>query len=192
MKIAIDIDGVLLDIIIPYCEKFNQKYNTEYKKKDVTNWDFYKEWNITEDEAFEFFYEIYENTMSVPFIDDDAPKFMSKLHKLHELYILSARASEYRNQIIEKLNFHNIKKDSHYNDIILVYHKPYDLKIHEPFDVYVDDNPNLAKAIHKTDDKYLLLYDQPWNQKIENTNNIIRVFNWKNIYSVLTMSEQFI
>jgi len=189
MKIAIDIDGVLLDIIISYIEIFNQKYNTEYKKKDVTNWDFYKEWNITEDEAFEIFYEIYENTMSVPFIDEEAPKFMSKLHKLHELYILSARASQYRAQIIEKLNFHNIKKDSHYNDLILVYHKPYDLKIKEPFNVYVDDNPNLAKAIQKTQDKYLLLYNQPWNQNIENTNNIIRVFNWKEIYTVLTTSE---
>ena len=96
------------------------------------------------------------------------------------------------NQIIEKLNFHNIKKDSHYNDIILVYHKPYDLKITEPFDVYVDDNPNLARAIQKTDDKYLLLYDQPWNQKIKTTNNIIRVFNWKEIYINLTTSDLFL
>ena len=192
MKIAVDIDGVLLDIIIPYIEKFNQKHDTEYTKKDVTNWDFYKEWNITEDEAFEFFYEIYENTMSVPFIDEEAPEFMNKLHKLHELYILSARASQYRTQIIEKLDSHDIKKDSHYNDLILVYHKPYDLKITQPFDVYIDDNPNLAKAIQKTDDKYLLLYDQPLNQKIENTNNIIRVFNWKDIYTVLTTSKLFI
>ena len=72
-----------------------------------------------------------------------------------------------------------------------MYHKPYDLKINEPFDVYVDDNPNLANAIQKTDDKYLLLYDQPWNQKIDNTNKIIRVFNWKDIYTVLTTSELF-
>ena len=192
MKIAIDIDGVLLDIIIPFCEKFNQRHNTEYEKKDVVNWEFFKDWNMTEDEAFEIFFEIYENTMSVPFIDNDAPKFMNKLHKLHELYILSARASQYRTQIIEKLNFHNIRKDSHYNDLNLVYHKPYDLKINEPFDVYVDDNPNLAKAIQKTEDKYLLLYNQPWNQKIDNTNNIIRVFNWKEIYSVLTTSELFL
>ena len=189
MKVAVDIDGVLLDIIIPYIKKFNQKHNTDYTKKDVTNWDFYKEWNITEDDSFEIFYEIYENTMSVPFIDGDAPKFMKKLHTLHELYILSARAPQYRPQIFEKLNFHNIKKGSHYNDLMLVNHKPYDLKINEPFDVYVDDNPNLAQAIQKSQDKYLLLYNQPWNQNIENTNNIIRVFNWKGIYTVLTTSE---
>jgi len=191
MKIAIDIDGVLLDIIIPYIEIFNQRYNTKYKKKDVSNWDFYKEWNINEDEAFEIFYEIYENTMSVPFIDEDAPIFINKLNNLHDLYILSARASEYRTQIIEKLNSHNIEKESHYIDLILVSHLPYDLKITQPFDIYVDDNPNLAKAIEKTDDKYLLLYDQPWNQKIENTNNIIRVFNWKDIYTILTTSKLF-
>jgi uncharacterized HAD superfamily protein len=192
MKIAIDIDGVLLDIIIPYIEFFNQRHNTEYKKTDVTNWDFYKDWNVDEDEAFGIFYEIYENTMSVPFIDETAPNIMKKLHKLHDLYILSARASQYRSQIIEKLDFHNIKKDSHYIELILVYHKPYDLKINEPFDVYVDDNPNLAKSIQKTHDKYLLLYDQPWNQEIENVNNIFRVYNWNDIYTLLTSSELFI
>ena len=182
VKIAIDIDGVLLDIVVNFCEIFNKKHNTTYKKNDIINWEFFNDWNISEKEAFEIFFEIYENTMSVPFIDDTAPEYMEKLNKSHEVYILSARTSKYRAQIIEKLNFHDIKKGEQYIDLILVHHKPYASKQDYKFDVYVDDNPHLADAIKKMKDRYLLLYDEPWNQDFLCTNNVIRVYNWNDVY----------
>ena len=37
MKIAIDIDGVLLDIIITYCEIFSKKRVKKYLRKDKEN-----------------------------------------------------------------------------------------------------------------------------------------------------------
>jgi len=185
VKIAVDIDGVLLDIVMNFCDIFNKKHGTSYTKNDITNWKFYNDWNISEEEAFEIFFEIYQNTMSVPFIDDTAPEFMEKLNKDHDVHILSARTSEYRAQIIEKLNFHNIKKGEQYIDLILVYHKPYASKQDYKFDVYVDDNPHLADAIKKMKDRYLLLYDQPWNQDFTCENNIIRVHNWNEVYEKL-------
>jgi len=187
MKIAIDIDGVLFDIIEKFIEIFNEKNKTEYTKKDVTKWEFFKDWNITEEELFEIFYEIYENTMSVPIIDDRAPEYMKKLNSSisNDVYIVSARAAQYRPQIIQKLNFHSIKKDVQYVDLILVHHKPYDLKSNENFDVYVDDNPHLAEAIKKMSNRYLLLYDQPWNQNFVCNDNVNRVFNWKQVYEYL-------
>ena len=76
MKIAIDIDGVLLDIIVRYCEIYNKRYGTNYKKNDVTKWDFFNDWNIDEETAFKIFFEIYEDSRNVPFIDENAPKIM--------------------------------------------------------------------------------------------------------------------
>ena len=55
MKIAIDVDGVLLDLMTKFCEIFNERYNTRYSKSDVTNWEFFYEWNITEEECFQKF-----------------------------------------------------------------------------------------------------------------------------------------
>jgi uncharacterized HAD superfamily protein len=184
MKIAVDIDGVLLDIIITYCEIYNTKYKTNYSKKDVTDWDFFKYWGVSEEEAFDIFFQIYENSMSVPFIDSEAPFYMKKLNKSHEVYILSARTSQFRTQIIEKLNFHNIRKGTHYKELILVRHKPYDLKHRYEFDLYIDDNPHLAERI-KSMDRYLLLYDQPWNRNYICKDNIIRVHNWKEVYKTI-------
>lgn len=182
LKIAIDIDGVLLDIVVNFCKIFNKKHGTSYTKKDITNWEFFNDWNITEEEAFEIFFQIYENTMSVPFIDETAPNYMQELNRSHDVYILSARTSQYRAQIIEKLNFHGIKKGEQYIALILVYHKPYVSKQDYEFDVYVDDNPHLADAIKEMKDRYILLYDQPWNQDFICTNNVIRVYNWNDVY----------
>ena len=191
MKIAVDIDGVLLDIVISFCEIFNERYKTQYSKEDVTNWEFFNDWNITEEEAFGIFFQIYKNTMDVPFIDKSAPKYMKNLNTEHDVYILSARTSEYKSQIKEKLDFHNIKKGEHYNELILVHHKPYDQKKNYKFDIYIDDNPHLAETIKKSKERYLLLYDQPWNQNFICKNNIIRVHNWKEVYeTIVSLSKE--
>jgi uncharacterized HAD superfamily protein len=190
VRIAVDIDGVLLDLVITFCEIFNERYNTHYTKEDVSNWEFFNDWNITEEEAFEIFFQIYENTMDVPFIDEKASEYMRKLNINHDVYILSARTSQYKSQIIEKLNFHNIKKGVHYKELILVHHKPYDQKQNYNFDVYIDDNPHLAETIKNIKERYLLLYDQPWNQDFNCKNNIIRVHNWKEVYdTIISLSK---
>lgn len=182
MKIAIDIDGVLLDIIVEYCEIFNKRYGTNHQKKDVTKWDFFKDWNVDEDTAFKIFYEIYANSMNVPFIDEDAPEIMKKLNEAYDVDIVSARIPEYRSSIKKKLDFHNIRENIQYSELILLHHRPYDIKLKQSYDLYVDDNPSLVEPIKKLKNRTLLLFDQPWNQDIICENNIYRVHNWKEVH----------
>jgi len=183
MKIAVDVDGVLFDNIENFVTIFNRRYNTQYTKKDVTQWEFYLDWKISEEEFFEIFFKSYE--MSDIFIDSNAPKYMKELNLVHKVYIVSARTNQKPAQIVEKLEHYNIKTNIHYRDLILVANRPNDSKKHHHYDVYVDDNPNLAKAIKETKDRYLLLYDQPWNQSFECKDNIIRVYNWKEVYEII-------
>jgi len=182
MKIAIDIDGVLLDIIVVYCEIYNERYGTNYQKKDVTRWDFFKVWNITEEAAFNIFYEIYADSMNVPFIDENAPKIMKRLFELYDVDIVSARLPEYRSSIVDKLNFHNIRQGIQYEELILLHHKPYDIKLKQNYDVYVDDNPNLVEPIKQLENRTLLLYDQPWNQESVCEKNVHRVYDWSDVH----------
>jgi 5'(3')-deoxyribonucleotidase len=104
MKIAIDIDGVLLDIIVEYCIIFNKRYGTNHQKKDV-----------------KIFYEIYADSMSIPFIDDNAPEIMKKLNEAYDVDIVSARIPEYRSSIKKKLDFHNIKEGIQYSELVLLH-----------------------------------------------------------------------
>ena len=181
MRIACDIDGVLLDTMITFCEHFNKKHGTSYQKSDVTNWEFFLDWSIPEDDIWDVFYQIYEDSMSTPFIDDQIPVIMKDLNQMHQVSIVSARTPEYRESILEKLQYHGILQGPHYNELVLLIHKPYDLKIKQDFDVFIDDNPKLAEAIKKQKKKILLLYDQPWNQEINDAENVIRVRNWTEI-----------
>jgi len=181
MKIAIDIDGVLLDIIVRYCEIYNKRYGTNYKKNDVTKWDFFNDWNIDEETAFKIFFEIYEDSRNVPFIDENAPKIMKKLNERYDLDIVSARLPEYRSSITEKLDTHDIKEGIQYAELILLHHKPYDIKLKQNYDLYVDDNPSLVELIKKMEDRTLLLFDQPWNQNSVCEDNVYRVHNWKEV-----------
>jgi len=183
MKIAIDIDGVLLDIIISYCEIYNKRYSPKKpkKKSDVTKWNFFDDWNIDEETGFNIFFEIYEDSGNIPFIGEGAPKIMKKLNERYDLDIVSARVPEYRVSITEKLISHDIKEGVQYTELILLHHKPYDIKLKQNYDVYVDDNPNLVEPIKKMEDRTLLLYDQPWNQDSVCENNVYRVYDWKGV-----------
>ncbi len=185
MRIAVDIDGVLLDIMVTYCEIFNKKNKTNYQKKDVKNWEFFKDWKISEQEAYEIFYEIYEDSMLVPFIDAKAPSIMKELNKIHEVYIVTARQPKYRIPILKKLSSHYVRRNVEYQELILLHPKPYDIKLRKNFDIYIDDNPNLANPIKKLKGRILLLFDQPWNQHVNIERNINRVFNWDDIYQFI-------
>ena len=190
MKVAIDIDGVLLDIMITYCQIFNKKYHTQYSKEDVKDWEFFKYWDISEKQAFEIFYDIYNDSMAIPFIDEEAPEIMQKLRECHNVFIVTARNPEYKIPIVKKLKFHNIRKGINYEDLILLHHKPYDIKLTLNFDLYVDDNPNLVETIKDLPNKRLLLYDQPWNRDLRLHKNVKRVFNWKDIEKELGCYEK--
>ncbi|MFX1401882.1 MAG: hypothetical protein ACFE8V_11645 [Promethearchaeota archaeon] len=182
MHVSVDIDGVLLDIMVTYCEIFNKLYNTNYEKQDVKNWEFFRDWNITEKEAFEIFYKVYENSTLIPFIDEDAPPILRELNLKHKIYIVTARQAKFKIPTLEKLRIHGIKKNIHYEELLFLEPRPYDVKLQHKFDIYIDDSPNLATSIMKLKDRILLLYDQPWNQTIECNGNVFRVYNWKDIY----------
>ena len=185
MKIAVDINGVLFSTIDKFIEYFNDRHGTRYTKKDVTQWEFYKDWNSSEQEFFELFYMAFDNIMDVPFIDEEASEYMKILNSTHDVQILSALDTQYTPHVVEKLIFHGIEEGTQYRKLIIIKEKPWDLKLAHEFDVYVDDNPHLVEPIKQMNDRYLLLYDQPWNQDSICKKNIFRVKNWKDVFDTI-------
>jgi len=185
MKISVDVDGVLFDIMILYCKIFNERYDTDYNKKDVSQWDFFIDWNIEREDAFAIFHEIYECTAYIPLTDPESPKILEKLNKDNKIDIVSARTKKFRPQLKKELSIHGIEKGKHYDQLILVNDSPKDIKLHLNYDIYIDDNPFLAEAIKNVKSSTLLLYTQPWNRMAETSNNIKKVRNWNEIYEYI-------
>ncbi len=181
MKIAVDVDGVIFDLISVFLNIFNHNYNTTYKKSDITQWEFYKNWGIYENQVYEIFYQIYNNKFSISLIDEKIPEYLRIIKKDHHVDILSARNHNFKSQLIQILLKYNINKGQSYDRIILVDEKPYDLKLKYEYDLYIDDNPNLIEPIKKKKDITLFLFDQPWNKVSICNKNIIRIKFWKDI-----------
>ncbi len=186
MKISVDVDGVLFDIMILYCKIFNKRYKTDYNKKHVIQWDFFIDWNIEREDAFAIFREIYETPAHVPLTDQNAPQILEKLNKDNKIDIVSARTKKFRPQLEKELSVHGIEKGRHYDKLILVDDTPKDIKLQLKYDIYIDDNPFLADAIKNVKNSTLLLYEQPWNRMVKTCFNIKKVSNWKEIFEYFT------
>ncbi|MBD3194230.1 MAG: hypothetical protein GF317_04190 [Candidatus Lokiarchaeota archaeon] len=186
VALAVDVDGVLLDLMISYCELFNERYDTNYTKNDVISWEFFLDWNISEEKAFQIFYELYENSKDIPVIDKAVKVYLEDIYKnkIFKPDIVSARKNEYKKPLVDALKLNGIIQGIHYEKLILVDNKPYNKKINFSYDIYIDDNPYLALSIKDYPEKVLLLYNQPWNRSIEDSaiKNVIRVYSWKDVY----------
>jgi len=185
MRIGVDIDGVMLDLGSKFCEIFNELYETNYYKENVRRWEFFRDWEVPEETIYEIFDKAYEQSSSIALIDEDAPHILRKLNEAHYLDFVTARNRKFESYLINRLNYLEIRKGIHYRDLIHVKPKPYDAKIALDYDILIDDNPNLVKAITTLPNKKLLLFDQPWNQHLGEKTNIIRVHNWKQIERLL-------
>ena len=130
---------------------------------------------------FEIFYQIYDEKLPAPLIDDKIPTYLKEINKNHYVDILSARNSNFKSQLKGQLNYHNIIKKISYQNIILVNEKPYDVKLQYDYDIYIDDSPNLVEPIKKIENKILMLFEQPWNKDSISGRNIKRIKYWEQI-----------
>lgn len=185
MKIAVDIDGVILELAVKACEIFNKLYNTNYTKNEVKRWEFFRDWNVSEKEIYEIFERSYEESMTIPLIDNHISDILFRMNARYHVDLLTARTRTYETQLINRLKSLEIKKGSHYRELNYVDAKPYDIKLYLDYDIFIDDNPNFVKSIENFPEKKVFLYDQPWNKTIIENDNMIRVYNWKQIENYL-------
>ena len=99
MKIAVDVDGVLLNSIEKFCKLFNSKYKTNYTKKDIIQWEFYRDLKISESEAYDIFYEIFRDVNS-PLEDENCVEILEQLNKNYHIDLVSARGSQFKSNLI--------------------------------------------------------------------------------------------
>ena len=181
MKIAVDVDGVILDSMVQFCQICNKRFGMHHVKDDATNWDFYQDWKIPLGVLTETFRMLHENPMDTPIVDKNTPKIMEELQVTHQLDIITSREIHTRDPLINRLDSLGIHKGSHYGDIILSPTMPSDVKLTYNYDIFIDDNPNLATSIHEYENKILLLFDQPWNRSVQDSSIVVRVKSWKAI-----------
>lgn len=185
MRISVDIDGVLLDLVGQVCNIYNNNYNAHYSNKDVVQWEFFRDWNLSEEKIYDIFTLAYQNSAYISLVDIKTPYILKELNGKYHVDLVTARDKKYENQLFKRLNTLNIKKGIQYENLIHVKTKPYDVKLGLNYDIYIDDNPYLTQHLELYENKTLLLYDQPWNRDVIKKINYIRVNDWNQIGRIL-------
>lgn len=161
MSIAVDFDGVLSNTIKRWIQIFNKDYSEKYKLQlsynKITEFNFYKMYNISHDDSRQIFQTCWEQLGVL-----EPTEFMlsQKTKTLSELYdgldIVTANNSINKKYLEKFLQKYKIK----YDNIVFSENKE-ELN----YDLFIDDSPINAKKIFSYG-KPILLYNQPWNQDV--------------------------
>jgi uncharacterized protein len=158
MKIALDVDGVLADVIQSWLN-YNNSIRQEISKQEISEWDFWKKFKIN---RYDFYAELsscWKNWMSVPPTETNLSLTTKNLSKIGQVDIVTARERSTDSFVKNWLNHYDIS----YDNYVSVIDGP--MKADLDYDVFIDDSPlNALKIIQQK--KKIILYSQPWNQHI--------------------------
>ena len=161
MRIALDVDGVLADIILVWLNEHNKQYNKSINKESIENWDFWRKLGL---DRYEFYHQLsncWSQWKEVPPMEHDIGKTVDKLHSVGRVDIVTARDQGSTKYVINWLEHNRIK----YNEYVVVSDGIDKAKL--DYDVFIDDSPhNVVRMASKG--RNVLLYDQPWNKSVKN------------------------
>ena len=171
MKIALDVDGVLADVILSWLN-YNNSIRQEIKKHEITDWDFWKKFEI---DRYDFYTELsscWKNWSSIPPTEENLASITKNLSDIGQVDIVTARERSTDSFVKNWLKHHDIS----YDNYVSVIDGP--MKADLDYDVFIDDSPlNALKFLQNK--KKVILYSQPWNQHIIE----------KNIHRISNLSE---
>jgi len=190
MKIAVDVDGVLINLMVEWLRIYNNKYNDNKRLADIKKWAFYEDFGISKQECYNIFHLI--KLKDVPEIEPEVYRCLNIINKKHDVDIVTARRESARKELVHKLQTMNIWQGKQYDNLVIVDYEPHTNKKDLDYNVYIDDSPELAIALSsmRSAKKCIVLYTQPWNHHINQYGNncIARADDWK---EVLKWLKQF-
>ncbi|MEM0479928.1 MAG: hypothetical protein QXE95_05620 [Candidatus Nitrosocaldus sp.] len=176
MKIAVDVDGVLADIISVWLTYYNERHDSSLSKEQIQRWDFWKSIGYSAERFYSELATCWKEWHKVPVMEDGIANSIATLRSLGKVDIVSAQmAKDYVKMWLD----HN---KIIYDDYVSVT-RGVD-KADLAYDAFIDDSPINAERISSMG-KLVLLYDQPWNRYLEDGRYIVRVKSMDEVRKVL-------
>lgn len=192
MKIGVDMDSVLAEIMIPLVNFHNDLYGTDLKLEDHIHYDLTKVWKCSNDEVLEKIDKFYRSS----YFDKTQPVKGAKegighLSKKHELIVITSRPYSIENKTLGWLAKHfpgTFKSVQHTNHINFDKSKKRDKSsvcMELGIKLMIDDCLEFAEDCAGKNIKVLLV-DTPWNRSDKLHKNITRVLSWEEIVKLLS------
>ena len=159
MRIALDVDGVLADVIRAWLE-YSNGVRPRIAKSQITDWDFWRGFGIKRRDFYEELDRCWKDGWrSIPPTDGGIGRASGELGRLGRVDIVTARDPSTDPYVREWLDLHGIS----YRDYVSVPAGP--MKADLDYDVFIDDSP-LNAAAFLDRGRRVVLYTQPWNLSV--------------------------
>ena len=160
MKIAVDLDGTLADVIKVWIAVYNQRYEAKLTYDEINRWEFWRELKVSSQEFRSILTEAWGNWRVIPKTQRNLLDSLNKLGEIGVVDIVTARTPDTIEFVRLWLAYHHIP----YNSLVVV--PPWSGKDNLHYDVYIDDSPKVASKV-ASKEKLVLLYNRPWNSLVK-------------------------
>ncbi|MDE1829204.1 MAG: hypothetical protein KGI25_02660 [Thaumarchaeota archaeon] len=176
MKIALDVDGVLADVIHAWLS-YNNKVRTTILKSEISEWDFWKRYDINKFEFYEELSMCWKSWKDIPPTETSISHASKELSKMGTVDIVTAREESTHDDVKNWLKMHDIA----FKNYVGVAEGAEKAKL--DYDIFIDDSPINAESMLARG-KSVILYSQPWNLDFADQ-RAKRIYELKNAVDVI-------
>ena len=174
-KLAVDLDGVLADTIVPCCRITNARYSKNLEPESITKWKAWELVGISENEFFRALDDAWSNWRNIPPTEDHLAEKVEKLLPIGIVDIVTGRSPGTVAPAKSWLKEQGIK----FNSFVRTNGAMDKLRLN--YEIFIDDSPELMAALAGKEGKRGVLYSQPWNREVAVGQEVSRVESWVDI-----------
>lgn len=187
MRIGVDVDQVLCESSADFLKMINLKDKSNYQLEDMNDFSF--EWlspKYNPKEILEEYIDMLDKNLLNLKAINNAKEILNILKDKYELYILTARKSNFKERTIEWIN--KQFGEGIFQEFIFLEETGYKCKsevcLEKGFDLMIDDSPEVITSTSKVGINTIVM-SWPWNASIVENDKIARVNSWNEIYDKL-------
>jgi len=176
LKIGLDVDGVLADVIHTWLD-YNNKIRRPISKEEISEWDFWKRHQI---DKYNFYKELslcWQTWHKIPSTEENLSTSTSVLSNVGEVDIVTAREESTHIYVKRWLSSQKITYKNYVGVLAGLE------KTNLDYDIFIDDSPINAKSMLDAG-KSVILYTQPWNLSFDDP-RAKRIFQLKDAIPII-------
>jgi 5'(3')-deoxyribonucleotidase len=179
LKIAVDLDGVLAESMLVWCERANKEFGTLLRMEDLDSWSWWKKFPISKDDFYRILDESWDEWQKIPPTESEIAEKVARIEKFGHLDIVTGRSKrtvEAARSWVDnqKVRYRRFVRVLGWRDKVLL-----------DYDVYVDDAPDLMPLISHSPRAWGVLYERPWNNSVGDMPRVLKAKNWRQIPALL-------
>jgi 5'(3')-deoxyribonucleotidase len=184
LRIAVDLDGVLAESMLVWCERANKEFGTMLKMEDLDSWSSWKKFAISKDDFYRILDESWEDWERVPPTEPRISSKVARVEKFGEVDVVTGRSKRTEEAAISWVEHQKIR----YRHFVCV--AGWRDKLVLNYDVYIDDAPDLMPLVSHSPLSWAILYDRPWNRSVPNMPKVLRAESWKQVPGLLRQIQK--